>query len=561
MPVSNEGTWFENPRVLLDDYIDRLRSVKSLDTLQDNPITGADSRYVSDMASILKELKNKYETEGVIASFDQAKRLELTDLFNKRQQYLKSLGGESVLPYSERLQNWGRDSGLDIKNLNVQDFGGLQHETVSHHVPWLAGFSPDYTTKSILNYKIAPSPASPLNEAFAGAMDRAILVGAPINLRKELLEDPEGRLSRFYGQQGQYAAAMSDVGRPSYSSRELETDPGADTRSARMDDYISASVRSNPFASSAGREYAIFTPGQAISPENADLALKLDEASKLIDWKLVKPLRERYENLGRVQAPESISRDFIPDWAAERRPSVLSGVGGRDWREMRSLPLNETNFNRMLNLGQTLNFYGEGDVRKFGGGYNMLFNTDPVTSAALGGAEVLRNLRRTPTALLPGAADLIPSPEAIRTGYSRGPVAMGKQMAQEFVQSLPTAAGAAMLLSAPAAAPFAPGIGAGMVGTAGARALNEVVRQETGEGIVPKVRQFIGTAPRTGVANRIASAPRPLTATIKPLTAAQKAEADRRANRNELQRRIDLANERRNLRRGELGLSELLFGR
>lgn len=189
------------------------------------------------------------------------------------------------------------------------------------------------------------------------------------------------------------------------------------------------------------------------------------------------------------------------------------------------------------------------------------YATDPISGAALGGAEVLRNLRRTPSALLPGAADLIPSPEAIRTGYSRGPVAMGKQMAQEFVQSLPTAAGAAMLLSTPVAAPLAPGIGAGMVGTAGARALNEVVRQETGEGIVPKVRQFIGTAPRTGVASRIASAPRPLTATIKPLTPAQKAEADRRANRNELQRRIDLANERRNLRRGEFGLSELLFGR
>ena len=189
------------------------------------------------------------------------------------------------------------------------------------------------------------------------------------------------------------------------------------------------------------------------------------------------------------------------------------------------------------------------------------YAADPISGAALGGAEVLRNLRRTPSAFLPGAADLIPSPEAIRTGYSRGPVEMGKQMAQEFVQSLPTAAGAAMLLSTPAAAPLAPGIGAGMVGTAGARALNEVVRQETGEGIVPKVRQFIGTAPRTRVANRVAAAPRPLTATIKPLTAAQKAEAERLANRNELQRRIDLANERRNLRRGEFGLSELLFGR
>ena len=34
-----------------------------------------------------------------------------------------------------------------------------------------------------------------------------------------------------------------------------------------------------------------------------------------------------------------------------------------------------------------------------------------------------------------------------------------------------------------------------------------------------------------------------------------------RENRNEVQRRIDLAGERFNPRRGEFGLSELLFGR
>jgi len=35
----------------------------------------------------------------------------------------------------------------------------------------------------------------------------------------------------------------------------------------------------------------------------------------------------------------------------------------------------------------------------------------------------------------------------------------------------------------------------------------------------------------------------------------------RRQNRNELQRRMDLAKERFNPRRGEFGLSEILFGR
>jgi hypothetical protein len=189
------------------------------------------------------------------------------------------------------------------------------------------------------------------------------------------------------------------------------------------------------------------------------------------------------------------------------------------------------------------------------------YGLDPVSGAALGGAEVLRNLRRVPSALLPGAADLIPSPEAVRTGYQQGPVAMGKQMAQEFVQSLPTAAAAAGVLSAPLAAPLAPGIGAGLVGTAGARALNEVVRQETGEGIVPKLRQAIGTAPRTGAASPSRAGSRPLTAQVRPLTTAQRAEVTRQQNRNELQRRIELAQQRFNPGKLEFGLSELLRGR
>jgi hypothetical protein len=174
---------------------------------------------------------------------------------------------------------------------------------------------------------------------------------------------------------------------------------------------------------------------------------------------------------------------------------------------------------------------------------------------------VLGNIKRVPSSLLPGAADLIPSPEAIRTGYAQGPVEMGKQMAQEFAQSLPTAAGAAMLLSTPALAPLAPGIGAGMVGTAGAKALNEVVRQETGEGIVPKVRQFLGTAPRTGVSSPQVQGEKPLTAEIRPLTQAQRQKMSQQATQNEMQRRLELAKERFNPRKGEFGLSELIFGR
>lgn len=189
------------------------------------------------------------------------------------------------------------------------------------------------------------------------------------------------------------------------------------------------------------------------------------------------------------------------------------------------------------------------------------YSTDPVTAAASVVPDVLRNVKRVPSSLLPGAADLIPSPEAIRTGYAQGPAAMGKQMAQEFVQSLPTAAGTAMLMSAPAAAPFAPGVGAGLVGVAGARALNEVVRQQTGEGIVPKVRQFLGTAPRTGIASPTRKGERPLTAQIKPLTAAQRRQMNKNQTMNELQRRLANALGVFAPGKGEFGITEVLFDR
>ena len=189
------------------------------------------------------------------------------------------------------------------------------------------------------------------------------------------------------------------------------------------------------------------------------------------------------------------------------------------------------------------------------------YAVDPVMGAAAGALELGRAIKKTPASLLPGAADLIPSPEAIQTGYKQGPAAMGRQMGREFIESLPAGAAFAAALSTPVLAPVAPGVGLGFIGSAAARAANEVVRQETGEGIVPKVRQFIGTAPRTNVAGKPRMAAAPLTAEIKPLSAQGKAEMNRRQNRNELQRRIELAGERFNPRRGEFGLSELLFGR
>lgn len=188
------------------------------------------------------------------------------------------------------------------------------------------------------------------------------------------------------------------------------------------------------------------------------------------------------------------------------------------------------------------------------------YQADPVTVGARGALELGRAIRRTPSALLPGAADLIPSPEAVQTGFREGPLPMVQQMGREFAQGIPVSLGAASVLATPAVAPFAPGIGAGLVATAAARAANEAVRQQTGEGIVPKLRQAFGTAPRSGVASPSRVGPA-VTPQIRPLNQAQRNEAQRRQNRNEVQKRIDLARERFNPLRGEFGLTELFLGR
>jgi hypothetical protein len=113
-----------------------------------------------------------------------------------------------------------------------------------------------------------------------------------------------------------------------------------------------------------------------------------------------------------------------------------------------------------------------------------------VTPESVG--RIAGDIKRTPSSLLPGAADLIPSAEAIRRGYEEGPEAMGEQMARDFVAGLPVSAAAVPILSNPALAPFAPGIGAGLVGSAVVEAANEAVKQQTGKSLLTRFQEAMG---------------------------------------------------------------------
>ena len=180
---------------------------------------------------------------------------------------------------------------------------------------------------------------------------------------------------------------------------------------------------------------------------------------------------------------------------------------------------------------------------------------DAINNLDLSG--LAKNVRKVPASLAPGAADLIPSAESVRIGYEQGPVAMGQNMAKEFIQGIPVSAAAVPILAGPAA-PLAPGIGAGLVGSALVEAGDEIVRQETGEGIVPKFRQFIGTEKRTGVADKLT--PATVGLVTPEITATQQRSPIDRIT-DGIRFRTDLAGERFNPRRGEFGLSELIFGR
>ncbi len=206
-----------------------------------------------------------------------------------------------------------------------------------------------------------------------------------------------------------------------------------------------------------------------------------------------------------------------------------------------------------------------------------------------------------------GAADLIPSREVIQDLYAGRGTQAATRMAGDIVSGIPTAlAVTGGLIAAPALAPVATGIGGGLALVKAGNALDEVVRQQTGESTLQKFRQFVGTEPRTGIAsptpqNRPAAttadltkslnqfraaggtlssnqpssqyrAPAPSNAgvsqtggystpQIRPLTAAQLKEMERQRRQSELERRLKLAGERFNPLKGEFGLSELLFGR
>lgn len=431
------------------------------------------------------------------------------DFYEEYRQHIEQARPELAkkLPnIRERFKDFYKNTGIDdyepIESYPREHlaglFGSAQHEIYAHELPYKAGLMPDYSGFYAGKNNLGNPYVFGPNSLTP--FNEAAAVRIDDALQNYFKGDP---------------VKLSDIGNPfdnyfSYGLKQAAVDPES---KSTLQERVKA-----------------FYPPYVADVDSERLTPLFNKAGKLFLQKYVLPATAQYEGAVRTQFPGLVEKH-----------GALYGTGQYDTL-LRAL-------DRDLAAGRPLVSTGE-----------LYLSADPITSAARGIPEVLSAVKRTPSSLLPGAADLIPSPEAIRTGYSQGPVALGKQMAQEFVQSLPAAAAAAGVLSTPVAAPLAPGIGAGLVGTAGARALNEVVRQETGEGIVPKLRQALGTAPRTGIASPERTTPY-VTPQVRPLSSSQRTEMQRLQNRNEIQRRVDLLKERFNPGKGEFGLSEILFGR
>jgi hypothetical protein len=170
--------------------------------------------------------------------------------------------------------------------------------------------------------------------------------------------------------------------------------------------------------------------------------------------------------------------------------------------------------------------------------------------------------------ILPGAADLIPSPEAIDSFYANKPVQGAQQMAGDFARGLPIAAafGTATALAPQATAalnPLTTGVAGGMLAIRGAQALNRVVEHQTGEGLQSKWEQALGVRRRTGAASpgyRQSLQPNYTPQTITQMTPTQRTEHLRQISLNPLQKGLELAKQRFNPSRLEFGFSEAAKG-
>jgi hypothetical protein len=492
-----------------------------------------------------RDYKNRMEAVAPFEAGIEAEGIDFPgrdEIIQKYQDYRQSGGSslsqaarnlvEAYIPYRDRvarelsqrgfpdiqsgLENFERETGVvDYSDGRVSTYEYEQplHELLSHQRPYDLGMAPDYrdfyagTDPEGNPVVVKSNPITPINEDLATDLD----VSRSRGLRNRDLTNQTSSIT---------SGGFTDLLMSELNKREVLDDASRRLLPARMELQYPTRIQAT---------------GSEVFPPTERVTADVDRAFELLKDKYINPANQRLAGLLATQFP-GISTKVTGLNDVEQFLALVEQYEGK--------PTDRSKY-----------FYG-----------TFLPGATPETVNRIAG-----NIRRTPSSLLPGVADLIPSAEAVRRGYQEGPQAMGEQMAKDFVEGLPVAATLAPVLSTPAVAPLAPGIGLGLLTVAGGETLNEIVKQQTGK---PLVQRFQETAGAIGGDTTVIGRPRQplrqpsssyvtpqITQTPPEVVRQMNAQLNAQKNENEFQRRIRLAGEARQLDPWDFGITELLFGR
>lgn len=451
-----------NPKEFAESWLERLRSKDAYE-----PETlFLPGRETEDFGQAFRAAQEKYVKEGSTEGREDLWKRYQTEYFPQVEELARRANRPTI---GEEIDEFVKRTGLQDPRRNSFPIEDARHEIHSHLRPFQAGFMPDYRNLP-LNIEGLPetfkaNPVSPKNEKLALLFDNKFYSNPRY---RGLSSNPTGGAVDKFRTEDINKLLTDDLFssnlRDSLIKQATESGRSKPDLVQRVDEFISENY---PTESTRSRAYG--TNLSSVSSEIAD------------------QLNTKYLP-GATAHKFSMERLFYP-------------TGGATHNSFNDADAFQNYFR-----------FGNDDVAKAAMGLS-----NPGTGY-MSGVPLPKNFS-TPRALKGslafGASDFIPSREAVKS-FAQGDIKGGlKNMAGEFVQGIPAAATAGVALGAlPAAAAAVATPALAVYGLSGVirktgEALDEVTRQQTGEGLVSKLQQFLYKAtdgefgrPPTGAAYR-----------------------------------------------------------
>ena len=457
---------------------------------------------------------------------------------------VQRLARDAKLPtISEEIDEFVAKTGLEDPRLDPDytfDIRQAKHEIHSHLRPYKAGFMPDYRNLPAAlpgTPEFSSNPVSPINEKFARLLDDYV--------------------TDYYIQDNKYRSAPVD---PDYGK--FRADDVKDLFKFRADE-------------SELKDH-LERQGEAAGLKSSEIEEGIRDFMKQNY-----PDEETRYGSARTLVSDSVANEIADQLNKKYLPQAQ-----QDYKNKADLfyPQQRVDMGeRSFRFQDLFRYSDDPDIKKTVMGF-----TDPGTnymmSLAPGISPDVVNAKAVGNAAKLSAVDLIPSREAVRD-FAKGDVRQGAtRMAQEYVQGIPVALGAGTALSslpvqaAAVANPLTAGVAGGVALTRAGEALDETTKQQTGEGLLDKFQQTVGTLAGPGFGRQSTGAAyrgseraderlerlrreafNPAVPSVAQL--GQGTRATQPVPQNELQRRFRMAQQRFNPSRGEFGFTELLGGK